>query len=327
MMRSAGGRPAFRAAAILVAFLLSVLLPSLSTAQQNQSRPQTQTHPQTRPQIPTKPFEVYAAANLRDPLTELAKVFERTNPTWRVNLDYATSAEIEGYLKTRAPMDVLIVSSEKEISDWSTENLILPGSTTRLLSDEVVIVGATATTNEIKEAKDLVFPDLKQVALLQGTKGFAKACKDYLTKIGIMQSLNGKIVEVKSTHEGVQKVIAGQAQWTFVNASTATGNDKLKVLWHVPITEIPADSYFAAIPAYSTNVAAAKSFLTVLHSTIAAMIFRNAGYVIPETQTQTQTRAMRQSQTRPQTRPAKHPHPHKKKAGKQKAKKPKAKPS
>jgi ABC-type molybdate transport system substrate-binding protein len=324
---------------------------------------QTQTQPHAR-------LQVYGPLSLRDTMDELSKIYERTNPAWKVELETANTGDIAGYLNTKQPMDVFVLAGEKEFSALTAKNLILPGSGEKLLSEEVIIIGSTSgsaqsqtqtqtktagaaqtqtapstqsaptqtaptqsaptqTRNtqtvpspqteevmerdeapEITQPKDLLYPDLKGIALLPQTKPFGKQCRDYLTKTGLMPSLTGKIVEVKNMKEALEKIKSGAAQWTFVNSAVASSHPELKVLWHVPAGDMPMDVYYAAIPAYATHLDASKAFVKVLRSTIAVMMFRNEGYIVPDSP-QSQIRPARQTQT--QTRPARHPHPHNKK--------------
>ncbi len=295
----------------------------ISIAQQTQTQSQPQSQTQSRPQSQpvTAPLVVAGPPNLRDPLTELGKFFEKSNPSFRVDVDFSSPDEIADQIHTGAPIDVFIGSSKKDLDEMESKKQILRGSISKIVSDEVVIVAAPDSTMEIKEPKDLVTADMKPVALLGGTHGFAKESKDYLTKLGLMQSLTGKTIEIKNVRDGFQKLKAGQAQWMFAYSSDASDTTKSKILWRVPQSEIPADEYYAAIPSSSRHPEAARSFLDTLHSTIAGMIFKNQGYKVPETQPQTRPAKPRQPQT--QTQPHKKAHKKTPKKHKPHPKKPK----
>ena len=265
-------------------------------------------------------IHVFSNGNVRPILMEIGHIYETRNPEWKVLFETGKIQELKDKLDAGAKADV-IVGDDKFFEALADSKDIDASSQTLLFTNPVVAVSTEESEDEIPDPKYMNANNFKKIALVSEKSPFGKAVRAYLEPLGLKDAPAEKKVEVADSKAAMDAVKNGEAKWTLVYSSEASKR-KIRKLFLVPDTSIPAIPYSAAILNRTENKQQAKQFMEILQSTIGSKLFENAGYLwrgIPssgtqiqtrpqpqlqaqtQTQTQTQTQASTQTQTKPHT--------------------------
>ncbi len=244
-------------------------------------------------------LRVSVAPQFKDQIIELSNLFGQKNPEWKVIVASGPAADIAKQIETDAPIDVFIGNDPETLERLKEKNLITANSITTLLYDDLVIVTLVDNPVVVKDAKDLLYPGLTGIALLSEKNELGADTRKYLTNLGLLDSLNGKIQEAKNERGAMDAVKSGSAGWTFSYKSDAVKAKKLRIIWEVPEKEVTGLEFSAAVVTASKKADKAELFIDLLQSKIAGRIFENAGYrLASEAQTNTGAVALT-AQTKP----------------------------
>jgi spermidine/putrescine-binding protein len=176
-----------------------------------------------------------------------------------------------------------------------------------LFTNPVVAVSTEENESEMPDPKNMNADNFKKIALISEKSPLGKLVRAYLEPLGLKDVPAEKKVEVADSKAAMDAVKNGEAKWALVYSSEASKR-KIRKLYLVPSSSIPAVPYSAAILNRTENKAQAKQFMEILQSTIGSKLFENAGYLwrgVVSSATQLQTRSVQEarSQTQPQTGP------------------------
>lgn len=247
-------------------------------------------------------IHVFSNGNVRPILMEIGHIYETRNPEWKVLFETGKIQELKDKLDAGAKADV-IVGDDKFFEALADSKDIDASSQTLLFTNPVVAVSTEESEDEIPDPKYMNANNFKKIALVSEKSPFGKAVRAYLEPLGLKDAPAEKKVEVADSKAAMDAVKNGEAKWTLVYSSEASKR-KIRKLFLVPDTSIPAIAYSAAILNRTENKQQAKQFMEILQSTIGSKLFENAGYLwrgIPSSGTQIQTRPQPQLQTQSQT--------------------------
>lgn len=251
-------------------------------------------------------LHVFSNGNVRPILVEIGHLYESKNPDWKVEFETGKIQELKDKLDAGAKADVVL--GDDKFFEALEDLKVLDASTqTLLFTNPVVAVSTEESENEIPDPKDMNADNFKKIALVSEKSPLGKLVRAYLEPLGLKDAPAEKKVEVTDSKAAMDAVKNGEAKWALVYSSDASKR-KIRKLFMVPDSSIPAIPFSAAIVNRSENKAQAKQFMEVLQSTIGSKFFENAGYLwrgVPSSGTQLQTRPQleRRSQTQPQTGP------------------------
>ncbi|PWT87582.1 MAG: molybdate ABC transporter substrate-binding protein [Acidobacteria bacterium] len=215
---------------------------------------------------------------IRDQVKELSSLFEQKNSGWNVVLQDDFAEDIEKQIERDAPIDVFIGNDPQIWQHLNRKKLIDENSLKTIVYDDLVIVTFIENPMQVKEAKDLVYDGMTNVPLVPAETELGEDIREFLTDLGILDSVTPKIQEAKNLKTAMDIVKTGTAAWTFAYESEATKAKRLRIIWDVPETEVSGTEFGVAIISSSKNKDKAKAFVDLLSSQIAARIFENAGY-------------------------------------------------
>lgn len=247
-------------------------------------------------------LHVYSNGNVRPILVEIGHIYESKNPDWKVEFDTGKIQELKDKLGAGAKADV-VLGDDKFFEALADLKVVDASSQTLLFTNPVIAVSTEESGDEIPDPKKMNADNFKKIALVSEKSPLGKLVRAYLEPMGLKDAPAEKKVEVADSKAAMDAVKNGEAKWTLVYSSEASKR-KIKKLFMVPDSSIPAIPYSAAIVNRTENKVQAKQFMEVLQSTIGSKFFENAGYLwrgVVSSGTQLQTRP--QSQTRPQTEP------------------------
>lgn len=251
-------------------------------------------------------LRVFSNGNVRPILVEIGHIYETRNPDWKVQFETGKIQELKDKLDAGAKADILL-GDDKFFEALVDSKIIDISTQTLLFTNPVVAVSTEESESEIPDPKEMNANNFKKVALISEKSPLGKLVRAYLEPLGLKDAPAEKRVEVADSKAAMDAVKNGEAKWALVYSSEASKR-KIRKLFLVPESSIPAVPYSAAMVNRSENKAQAKLFMEILQSTIGSKFFENAGYLwrgVPSSGTQLQTRpqmeARSQTQTGPQT--------------------------
>jgi molybdate transport system substrate-binding protein len=218
---------------------------------------------------------VFAAASLKNALDEVAAL-SPSKPT----ISYGASSALAKQIEAGAPAMVFISADLDWMDYLEQRKLLRPGTRSNILGNKLVLIAATGST--VKAEVRTGFP----LAGLLGNGRLATAdpahvpagkyTKAALEKLGIWDSVAGKLAPVENVRVALALVARGEAPLGTVYATDAAAEPKVRVVatfpdgLHAPIV------YPAALMPNASGTAA--EFLASLSSPAARLVFRKHGF-------------------------------------------------
>ena len=225
---------------------------------------------------------VSAAASLTDVLKEIATAYHaRSKHTARFN--FGPSSGLARQIEEGAPADIFFSADLPQIDNLDKKNLLEPGTRKNLLSNQLVIIMPADSTIAIGSPKDLLKPDVKNIALAEPSSVPAGVySRKYLTDEGLWDQVKPKIVPVQDVRATLASVESGNVEAGFVYKTDAAISKKVKIAYEVPLDKGPKISYSVAIVKESKRKYAARDFMNYLQSPAAKNAFKKYGFVVLE---------------------------------------------
>jgi molybdate transport system substrate-binding protein len=217
---------------------------------------------------------VAAAADLSGLEPHLAQQFAKTNP---ISVKWVTeaSAILSQQIENGAPYDVFLSANARFVDRLSSFGKLRPDSIT------VYAVGRLGIL--WKDGKHHSFSDLTQdwvrfVALPNPRLApYGVVAQEALEHKGIWAEVKPKLVYGENVRQALQLFESGNADAVLTSASLLEGRhaDMVRGEWHSPITQK------AGIVTSTSNLEAARQFLTFLKSKDGQAIFAKFGFSPP----------------------------------------------
>ena len=223
-------------------------------------------------------LHVLVPKDLRGIVMEVANFYEKNNPGWKVKMRIGPSQELSKLIIGGTPSDVFILNDDKAIDELKQHQLT--GDIKPFLADDLVVVAPINSKLQIDQPSKLVFPELKGVALFKEDDQLGKSSREYLTKIGILGSIQTKIGIQENTKALVKSLADGVTDWGILHQSDATDVPTLKVIYKIPQKDVAPHIYFLGSVSKSSQKEAIQKFMTTIQSTIIQKFFENAGFRI-----------------------------------------------
>jgi molybdate transport system substrate-binding protein len=225
---------------------------------------------------------VFAAASLKDALDEANSIFLFENGSG-VRVSYGASSALAKQIENGAPADVFI-SADLDWMDYVAERkLIKPDTRAKFLGNRLVLVANA--NSKILLTIEPSFP-LAQ-ALGDGRLAMAdpasvpagKYGKAALEKLGVWNSVAGKIAPAQDVRAALVLVSRGEAPLGIVYQTDAAADVNVKVIATFPESTHPPIVYPMAILASSTN-GVAPVYVQYLLSPKAEPFFEKRGFTV-----------------------------------------------
>jgi molybdate transport system substrate-binding protein len=244
----------------------ALLVPSLIAAQQQSS------------------ITVSAAISLKDALDEIGHLYEQRHAGSKVIFNYGSSGTLQHQIEQGAPVDIFFSAAEKQMDALQSGGLLRAGTRRTLVANKLVLI-EPATTNKLKDFRDLARPGVKIVALGEpGTVPAGMYAHQTLEHLGLLATVEKKAVYAKDVRAVLTYVETGNADAGIVYQTDAQGSTKVRVVAAAPRGTHDRIVYPAAILKNTKNESAAGAFLQFLESPDARAVFEKYGFAEPEKQ-------------------------------------------
>ena len=233
---------------------------------------------------PTQDLHVFAAASLRQALTETADAFHRANPNVHVVSNVAGSQVLRLQIESGARAD-LFVSANPDHLDALQRAGLLAESPTVVATNQLVLAVPTANPAGLSGLQDLPRPDRRLVMAAESVPAGAYARRMlalHAAATGQPGFPDAVLQNVISFETNVRQVAAklelGEADAGFVYRTDVLASDgRLQVIDIPPHVQVTAQ-YPAAVLRDAASPELAQRFLTFLRSPEAQAILTRHGF-------------------------------------------------
>ena len=227
-------------------------------------------------------LRVSAAVSLSEPLKRLAEDFQFDTGS-PVELNLAGSSTLAAQLIAGAAVDLFISADWLQMDRLTTAGLIDSTTAVPLLMNQLVFVAPTdVVVNEVAPGM-LRASSFRRIAI--GDPAAVPAgvyARTYLESVGLWDVLADRMIPTRSVRAALATVEMGAADAGIVYRTDALVSGNVKIVFQVPVSEGPVIVYPAAVMAAAPNPVAAKKLLAYLDGPAAAVVFEEAGFVVPE---------------------------------------------
>lgn len=230
--------------------------------------------------LPAAELRVSAAASLTDALEELAPAYERASGD-RLVCNFAASSVLARQIKEGAPADLFFSADEPQMDALAQAGLLLDGTRRSLLGNTLVVVVPADSEQIPRTPADLRADAIKRIALGEpATVPAGVYAKAHLTKLGLWEALQPKLVSTENVRAALAAVTSGNADAAWVYKTDAALAKSARIAFEIPASEGPRIVYPLAVVQASRQPEAARRLANFLASPVAAAIFRKYGFTV-----------------------------------------------
>ncbi|MCP4657889.1 MAG: molybdate ABC transporter substrate-binding protein [bacterium] len=246
---------------------------------------------------------VFAAASLRDVLTELGEIYvASTGPATPV-FNFAGSNVLAQQLLAAPRADLYISANEAWTDRLDEEGLLVDGSRTALLSNRLAVVARHDSPFELERIAELAALEFRFLALADPrgvpagryARGFLEGIPSargtlhlspsggtlHLSPSGgtLWDAVEDRVAPAADVRAALALVEAEPAAIGIVYATDARSSDRIRVLYEVADGLSPEIRYSAAILKEAPRPRAAQHFLDFLTGPVAGEVFERHGFL------------------------------------------------
>lgn len=222
---------------------------------------------------------VYAAASLKDVLTELGDEYESANNV-HVAFNWGGSVALANQLKRHAPGDVFISAGSGPMDDLEKAGLLAPDSRTTLASNSLVL----AVSSDADPSPQSLDQTLREAALV----GLADPklspagiyARESLESMGLWHEIHENLVQGPNVRTALAYVQSGATEVGIVYRTDALNSEDVRIAHEIPPKSHSPILYPAALLKDSPHQTEASLFLTFLTSEAAQSRFMSFGFEI-----------------------------------------------
>ena len=224
------------------------------------------------------PITVSAAVSLTDALTAIAEQYGREG-RGTIQFNFAASNVLARQIVAGAPVDVFISADEAQMDAVAAARMLLEGSRTDLLRNQLAIVVPSDRPRIIRSPQELTNEGFRRIAI--GDPSAVPAgvyAKAWLEKEGLWQTLERRMVPSGSVRAALAAVESGAADAAIVYRTDARVAVRGSIAYLVAADRGPRIVYPAAVVRDSRAPDEARRFLDYLRGAAAGRTFERFGF-------------------------------------------------
>jgi molybdate transport system substrate-binding protein len=230
-------------------------------------------------QINSADVNVYAAASLTDVMKEIASTYEKENGD-KILFNFGASSLLARQIIEGAPADMFLSADEAKMDELQRAGLIAPETRRDLLSNLLVIVVPSDSKLMIASPEDLITKSQRIAVADPQAVPAGIYTKEYLTRLGLWQKFEPKIVPTENVRAALAAVESGNVDAGFVYKTDANISSKVRVAFTVAIEQGPPIRYPVALIKEAKENSAAAKFLAYLQSASGRETFERYGFIV-----------------------------------------------
>lgn len=224
---------------------------------------------------------IAVAANFAEPMRALAAMLEQTTGH-RLELSVGATGRLYAQIRNGAPFDAFLAADSRAPTQLDADGLTVPGSRFTYATGQLVLwsaqpglVDAQGTVLQTARFSKLAIANPK-------TAPYGAAALEVMTQLGLIDTLNPKLVQGESIGQTYNFVFTGNAELGFVSLSQVLDGGQLKSgsMWRVPRTLHAQIRQDAVLLQRGVNNAAARALMALLRSPQGQAVIRSFGYEV-----------------------------------------------
>ena len=225
---------------------------------------------------------IFAAASLKNALDAVNTQWQKETGKKAV-ISYAASSALAKQIEQGAPAQVFISADLDWMDYLAGKSLIKADTRSNLLGNRVVLIAPKdkVTPLEIKAGFDLakVLGEGRLSMANVDSVPAGKYGKAALEKLGVWQSVSGKIAQAENVRAALLLVSRGEAPAGIVYQTDATADANVKIIGTFPEESHPPIIYPIALTANASHPDA-TAFLAYIRSAKAKPVFEAQGFTV-----------------------------------------------
>ena len=222
---------------------------------------------------------VAGAVSLREPLTEIARGYEREHAGTRVQLTFGASNFLAAQLRAGAPIDIFVSADARIVDALVAEGLVAPTAIRMLARNRLVVLARPGLASVPTTVGELDAPGIRRIAIPDGAVPVGRYAREWLERSGLLARLTPRLIPTEHARSTLAAVDAGNADVAVVYATDARLARHAKLAFRVPAAEQP-DILYAVARARRAR-AEANAFPAWLDGPVAQQALANAGFEAP----------------------------------------------
>jgi len=219
---------------------------------------------------------VFAAASLREAVTEIAAIWERRSGH-RVTFSFGASSLLARQIQEGAPADLFLSADEAKMNDLQKRGLVR--SRASVLSNTLVIVVPKSGGKNLRTPQQLA--NVESLALAEPSSVPAGIyARQYLQKLGLWSRVVKKVIPTDNVRSALAAVESGNVDAAIVYKTDARISNDVRIAFEVPRAQGSAISYPFAVLKDAENRRGAENLLAFLRSRAALEVFAKHGFVV-----------------------------------------------
>ncbi|EIJ36763.1 molybdate ABC transporter substrate-binding protein [Thiothrix nivea] len=227
---------------------------------------------------------VAVAANFTKPMESIAADFEKATGN-KIIASFGSSGKLLEQIKHGAPFEVFLSADQNKPLKAEEEKLDVPGSRFTYSIGKLVLWSAKEGMVDDK-GEVLKTGSFAHIAIANpDTAPYGKAAMETMTKLGMLETLQPKIVQGDSIAQTKEFISSGNAELGFVALSQVIKDGKIGTGsgWLVTDDLYTPMNQDAILLKTGENNAAAQALMDYLKSDAAKAVIESFGYALPET--------------------------------------------
>ncbi len=230
----------------------------------------------------TPEIAVYAAASLREILQELTPACESAAGAGLI-FNFGASNDLARQILAANKADVFFSADESLMDMVAAEGLVDSESRRTVLSNRLVVVGASDVTIAIGSAEDIARSPARLISLANPDAVPAgKYARAWLEQRGQWEAVRPRVLPGVDVRAALAAVEAGAAELGIVYATDAALSSKVRVLYVVPENEGPRIRYPIAALRDRPHLEKSRAVVSCMLGPEAGRVFQRFGFVTLE---------------------------------------------
>lgn len=227
---------------------------------------------------------VYAAASLRDVLTEVREHFE-PGGRQKVRFNFAGSNVLAQQIVAANQADIFISANDRWIDHVEQHNRSVAGTRRAILSNRLVVIANASTDWTVDQPEALADLPIRYLSI--GDPDAVPAglySKGFLSRVragdsNLWQIFQSKLAPAPDVRSALNLVASDPDILGIVYRTDAMASNLVKIIYEVPHIDGPAIRYFAAMIKRPNASKAAQAFYDFLLTDTALGIFQAHGFL------------------------------------------------
>lgn len=229
-------------------------------------------------------MRVFAATSLTSVMPAIADAFQEEFEATEVEYNFAASSILAKQIEQGADADIYLSANLQWMEFLTEKKKIQKDSQVIILNNELVLVTSKNSRRNLIGLEDLLSSDVVRIALADWSHVPAGIyAKTALEKAGIWERIKSKCIPALDVRAALAYVERGDVDCGLVYRTDAAISKNVLISGGLPKEIQPKIQYSAAATHNSTHPLSAV-FLAFLKSETAKRIFKESGFIIPESE-------------------------------------------